>query len=162
MKQEKNPERLSLLLGDIDPALLEEAYMTDSPEKLAKLQMKSRPARNRRRIIMPRLAVATVSVVLALSMMLSVFVLLRPETPGVGPSTGTHDTQNPDDPYIDPATIDAPWKTGKLTLTSLTYKPAAQSMSTGRLSFDMLTSTETSPVRKRSRFRARADGLMPE
>ena len=144
MKQKKNPERLTLLLGDIDPALLEEAYLTDSPEKLAKLQMKSRPARSRRRIIMPRLAVAAVSVVLVLSMMLSVFVLLRPETPGVKPSEGTHDTNKPDNPYVDPITIDAPWKTGKLTLTSLTYKPAAESMSTGRLSFDMLTNTEIS------------------
>ncbi len=140
MKQKKNSERLSLLLGDIDPALLEEAYMADSPEKLKKLQMKSHPAR--RRIILPRLAVATVSVVLALSMLLGVFVLLRPETPGVGPSTDPHATGSPDDPYVDPATIDAPWKTGKLTLTSLTYKPATESMSTGRLSFDMLTSTD--------------------
>ncbi len=142
MSKKKDPGRLSLLLGDIDPALLEEAYMTDSPEKLAKLRMQTHP---RRVITMPRLAVAMISFILALSMMLSVFILLRPETPGVEPPTGTPGdvTDTPDQPYVDPATIDAPWKTGKLTLTSLTYKPAADSLSTGRLSFDKLTDVET-------------------
>lgn len=138
MSKQKDPQRLSLLLGDIDPALLEEAYMTDSPEKLASLRSHSCP---RRLIIMPRLAVAMISLALVLAMMLSVLVLLRPEPPAVEQPTGTHDTTL-DSPYVDPDTIDAPWKTGKLTLTSLTYK-TSNTLSTGRLSFDSLTSMDT-------------------
>ncbi|MBE6586082.1 MAG: hypothetical protein E7645_06105 [Ruminococcaceae bacterium] len=143
MSKHKNTQRLTLLLGDIDPALLEEAYMTDTPEKLAKLRIQANSPRPRRRIIMTRLAVATISMVLAISMMLSVFILLRPETPGTEFPTGTPDTLAPDHPYMDPTIMEAPWKTGKLTLTSLTYQPATNTLSTGRLSFDKLTSVET-------------------
>lgn len=148
MSKRKDPQRLTLLLGDIDPALLEEAYLTDSPEKLAKLQAESRP-RRRRAIFMPRLAVAAVSVILALAMMMNVFILLRPKSPSSEWPTGTQDSDGtlpPDQPYVDPTLIEAPWKTGKLTLTSLTYKPSSEALSTGRISFDMLTDKVTDGV----------------
>ena len=125
MKQEKNTERLSMLLGEIDPALLEEAYRTDTPEKLRGSSASSE--RPYRRIIFPRLAVAAVSMILTFSMLLGVFVLLRPADPGIDPPQSEQESGTvsftPDNSYIDPASIVAPWKTGKLTLTSLTYAP---------------------------------------
>ena len=150
MSQKKDPQRLTLILGDIDPALLEEAYRTDTPEKLKKLRMKSASADGaRRRMVMPRLAVAAIALALALTMMASTLILLRPADPGVSlPTSPLESTpMNPQEsdpeeqPYVDPATIDAPWITGKLTLTSLTYQ-TEDTQTLGRLSFNQLTMTE--------------------
>ena len=81
MKHEKNTERLSLLLGDLDPALLEEAYRADTPEKLKGGVL--RKPKSYRRTLFPRLAVATVSIVLTLTLSLGLFILLRPGDAGV-------------------------------------------------------------------------------
>ncbi len=139
MKHEKNTERLSLLLGDLDPALLEEAYQTDTPEKLKGRVL--RQPKPYRRALFPRLAVASVSIILTLSLLLSMFVLLRPGDAGVdlpeGDSHHVTDTPNP-------GAILPPWRSGKLTLTSLTYAPDKSTLSaTMRPSFDRLTEITT-------------------
>lgn len=139
MKHEKNTERLSLLLGDLDPALLEEAYRADTPEKLKGGVLRN--PKSYRRTIFPRLAVATVSIVLTLTLFLGLFILLRPGDAGVDlpEESSGHVTDIPE-----PGAILPPWRSGKLTLTSLTYAPQSNTLSTHPApSFDRLREITT-------------------
>ena len=122
MKQNKETQsdRLSALLGEMDPQLIDEALKTDTPEALASLTKKRVPLRPsssahpgaRRR---PAL-IASVAVLLVLAMVLPVALHL---SGGWGPDPWE---STPSDDYVDPSSVIPPWRSGELKLSSLTYR----------------------------------------
>ncbi len=158
MKHEKNTERLSLLLGELDPALLEEAYRADTPEKLKGGVL--RQPKSYRRTLFPRLAVASVSIILTLSLLLGVFVLLRPGDAGVDLPAEDSDqgSNSPVTDIPDPGAILPPWRSGRLTLTSLTYAPDSSTLSVNTVpSFHRLSEITTE-----SETQADTEGTLPD
>ena len=137
--RETQRDRLSRLLGETDPLIIQEALDTDSPEVLAALKVRNRRAKFNLSPSMRRILVASAAVLVALALVLPVTLRL---TGQLGLDGGT-DIPGPTVP-VDPESVTPPWISGELKLTSLTYGSGTSSRHLSTPSFSLLSAvTET-------------------
>lgn len=138
-KRETKRDRLSRLLGEVDPAIIQEALDTDSPEALAALKAKERREGFVLSVPHRRILIASVAMLVAVALVLPIALRLGGQL-GVGSGT---DTPGPTIP-VDPGSVTPPWVSGELKLTSLTYGEDKSTQGLSYPSFSLLSSdTET-------------------
>ena len=138
-KRETKRDRLSRLLGEVDPAIIQEALDTDSPEALAALKAKERRERFVLSVPHRRILIASVAMLVAVALVLPIALRLGGQL-GVGGGT---DIPGPTIP-VDPGSVTPPWVSGELKLTSLTYGEDKSTQGLSYPSFSLLSSvTET-------------------
>ena len=142
--RETKRDRLSHLLGEVDPLIIQEALDTDSPEALAALNAKEK--RKTRRVVgltpvNRRVLLGTVAMLAAVALILPVALLLTGD-PGMSPGT---DIPGPDIPGSDvpvaPENVIPPWVSGELKLSTLTYGVKDTAPALSLPSFSLLTNT---------------------
>lgn len=134
---DRQSDRLAELLGEIDPALIDEAIKTDTPEAMASLTRAQasprRPKLSRMSVTQRRALIASVAALLALALILPVILYL----PQGGGSIFGETT--PPDSFVDPGSVIPPWRSGELKLTSLTYRSEGAATAARPPAFALLT-----------------------
>ena len=85
-KRETKRDRLSRLLGEVDPAIIQEALDTDSPEALAALKAKERREGFVLSVPHRRILIASVAMLVAVALVLPIALRLGGQL-GVGSGT---------------------------------------------------------------------------